>query len=216
MIISNLVSKIFRKFSKIPKFQKCERERERRMRFDIPIIIFIFSILDNCVVSSKEIIGGSGKYKFRYRPDLAFITPIRSRRQFKWTRISVRRRERQFTLLHPNLLRILHMYLHDFRFHSEELNFWVRQSNGLFVCAHGLRLENSELCIANNKQRVTKTTLDGSIVWSTSFEDWNVTYPQYWQISPTDAIGVPVRARISILVSSPPTQTSIREPIRHL
>ena len=38
---------------------------------NIRITIFIFSIIIiKCVVSSKEIIGGSGKYKFRYRPDL--------------------------------------------------------------------------------------------------------------------------------------------------
>lgn len=62
---------------------------------------------------------------------------------------------------------------------------------------HGLRIEHDAvrgqtfLYHANNAQRVTKTTIDGTIVWSVSFADWQTTKPQYWPIIPTDAIVVP-------------------------
>jgi hypothetical protein len=62
---------------------------------------------------------------------------------------------------------------------------------------HGLRIENDMkankwfLYHANNAHIVTKTTLDGEIVWMTNLTDWQTMYPQYWPILPTDAIVVP-------------------------
>lgn len=60
---------------------------------------------------------------------------------------------------------------------------------------HGLRFEQDGdtkyLYHANNEQRVTKTTIDGDILWSTDFSDWETRYPQFWPILPTDAIAVP-------------------------
>mmetsp|Transcript_13476 Transcript_13476/g.19863 ORF Transcript_13476/g.19863 Transcript_13476/m.19863 type:complete len:379 (+) Transcript_13476:59-1195(+) len=56
---------------------------------------------------------------------------------------------------------------------------------------HGLRLEGNYLYHANNAQRVTKTDLDGDIVWSIDLSRWKTLYPMYWPIVPTDAITVP-------------------------
>jgi hypothetical protein len=60
---------------------------------------------------------------------------------------------------------------------------------------HGLRLEHdnvqSFLYHANNAHRVTKTTLDGQVIWSTDFSDWERERPHFWPIRPTDAIVVP-------------------------
>lgn len=56
---------------------------------------------------------------------------------------------------------------------------------------HGLRIEGNYLYHANNAQRVTKTNLNGDILWSTDLTDWETRYPQYWPILPTDAIAVP-------------------------
>lgn len=187
------------------------------MRFDIPIIIFIFSILDNCVVSSKEIIGGSGKYKFRYRPDLVRLPDLEVDDNLNGHGLAFDEENDSFYFTwQPKSLTNTTHALARFSLSPRGVELLGEAGpNGLsWGVPHGLRLENSEfLYHANNKQRVTKTTVDGSIVWSTSFEDWNVTHPQYWPILPTDAIGVPVRARFNTLLSSPPTQTSIREPI---
>jgi hypothetical protein len=60
---------------------------------------------------------------------------------------------------------------------------------------HGLRLEQdrfqSFLYHANNAQRVTKTKLDGQVIWSTDFSNWERERPHFWPIRPTDAIVIP-------------------------
>jgi len=62
---------------------------------------------------------------------------------------------------------------------------------------HGLRIEHdpkvkqSFLYHANNAATITKTTLDGNIIWMSNFSSWQSQYPQYWPILPTDAVVVP-------------------------
>jgi hypothetical protein len=62
---------------------------------------------------------------------------------------------------------------------------------------HGLRIENDKqanqwfLYHANNAQIITKTTLQGAIVWMANLSNWETLYPQYWPIRPTDAVVVP-------------------------
>lgn len=61
---------------------------------------------------------------------------------------------------------------------------------------HGLRIEKDTdgkkyLYHANNKQRIVKTDLAGTILWDVDLSDWKTKYPQYWPILPTDAIVVP-------------------------
>lgn len=55
---------------------------------------------------------------------------------------------------------------------------------------HGLEQHGGYLYHANNAQRVTKTTLDGDVVWSTDLRDWATRYPEYWPILPTDVVVV--------------------------
>jgi len=62
---------------------------------------------------------------------------------------------------------------------------------------HGLRIENDDkqqqsfLYHANNAAIITKTTLTGQVIWMSNFTNWKTLYPQYWPLSPTDAVVVP-------------------------
>jgi hypothetical protein len=157
-------------------------------------IFCFFALTSTIAANADDIIGGSGKYKFRYRPDLAQLPSSEINDDMNGHGLAFDRKNDVFYFTwQPKKLQSTSHALARFSGNGNEVSLLgIAGPDGLSAgTPHGLRLEEEYLYHANNVQRVTKTNLDGEIVWTTSFTEWNVSYPQFWPILPTDAIPVP-------------------------
>jgi hypothetical protein len=147
-----------------------------------------------CAQPSGAIIGGQGDWKFEYRPLIVLLPKeVRNNVQDGHGLALDPEAEVCYYTFHPkkNYTQVL------VRFSKTELPQLLGDAGGILSSGipHGLSFEYDRgvkyLYHANNAQRVTKTKVNGDVVWTTDFSDWETRYHQYWPIRPTDAIPVP-------------------------
>ena len=164
------------------------------------MLLLVLLACATAVGVAQPIIGGQGKWRFQYRPELVPLPPAEAPNNANGHGLALDAATGEFYFtFQPKAVANATRALVRFSPDGRTGTLLGRPGPGGLAAGtpHGLKMEHDAvagrtfLYHANNAQKVWKTDLNGTVVWVRDFADWKTERPQYWPILPTDAVVVP-------------------------